>query len=370
MAKRLKKKTMRLTKLLIPGKFYSLIQKKQALRNKASWRSSFIGFLTNKGLAESLSFLYKLCMRLCLAPLLGSLLILCSGCTLGTNHYTPQRKSAPSDGTAPVANASPERRALPTNFPTSPLSLPPSAPPPIQAESAIVVDALTGKPLFQKNADTPRQVASTQKLVTALVVAEAGNLHKPVTIQSCDLNVQPTRLNFRPGDVYERGELLHALMVKSCNDVACALGRDVAGSVPAFAQKMNQKAAAIGMRNSCFKNPHGLTEPGQYSTARDMARCALVAYRDPVIRQFIGTQTLNFTFASGKQMTLNNTNRLLKSLPWCTGMKTGTTDAAGRCLIISGGINGRHAIAVVLGSNTANIWRDSELLIKWALSQS
>lgn len=304
-------------------------------------------------------------MRLCVGSLIAGLLFFSSGCTSGANAYKPlnSQKSQEAQVVAPA-------KALPDNFPTSAVPLPPKAPPAIVAESAIVVDALTGRPLYQKNADTRRQVASTQKLVTALVVMDAGNLHKEVKVSPVDLQVQPTRLNFRPGDVYERGELLQALMVKSCNDIACALGRDVAGSVPAFAEAMNRKAASIGMSNSCFKNPHGLTEPGQYSTARDMARCALVAYRDPVIRQFVNTESLNFQFSSGKQVTLNNTNRLLKSIPWCTGMKTGTTDAAGRCLIVSGGMNGRHVIAVVLGSKTPYIWKDSEILLKWAMGQS
>lgn len=303
-------------------------------------------------------------MRLCLGSLFVCLLFLGSGCTSGANSYKPLASSTPATTAAPAA------KKLPANFPTKSVALPPQSPPAIRAESAIVVDALTGRPLFQKNADVRRQVASTQKLMTALVVMDAGNLHKPVKIQPIDLKVEPTRLNFRPGDVYERGQLLQALMVKSCNDVACALGRDVSGSVPAFSDAMNRKAAALGMHNSHFKNPHGLTEPGQYSTARDMARCALMAYRDPVIRQFINTESLQFEFANGKNLTLSNTNRLLKKFPWCTGMKTGTTNAAGRCLIVSGGLDGRHVICVVLGSTTPYIWNDSETLIKWALGQS
>lgn len=301
-------------------------------------------------------------MRLCVAPLFIFLLMLQTSCTPGaTSSYVAPSAQQRSKLLSPVT-------PLPSNFPTETLPLPPKAPPVIYAQSAIVVDALTGRPLYQKNADTRRQVASTQKLMTALVVMDKGNLHKPVTIQPVDLRVQPTRINFKPGDTYERGELLQALMVKSCNDIACALGRDIAGSVPAFAQMMNQKASSLGMRNSKFANPHGLTEPDQYSTARDMARCALTAYRNPVLRQFINTPRVTFNFSNGRSIELKNTNRLLHNISWCTGMKTGTTDAAGRCLIASGGLNGRHAIVVVLGSNTPNVWKDTETLLRWAVN--
>ena len=298
-------------------------------------------------------------MRLRLVSLLVCTFSILTSCASNDNRYVNNRVS---QNQQPAVS-----KNLPDNFPTAPLPLPASPPPPIFAKSAIVVDALTGRPLFQKNADDPRQVASTQKLVTALVVLEAGNLHKPVTIQREDLNVQPTRINFRPGDVYERGELLQALMVKSCNDIACALGRDIGGSIEGFSELMNKKARSLGMSKSHFRNPHGLTEPGQYSTASDMARCALMAYRNPILRSFVNTQHTTFNFSNGVNRDLKNTNRLLHNIPWCTGMKTGTTDAAGRCLVASGGVNGRHAIVVVLGSTTPRIWQDSETLLRWAV---
>lgn len=298
-------------------------------------------------------------MRFWFLPLIGCVVSLFASCSTGTDATTSKQ--------AEIVSEKPPGIVLPSNFPTNALSLPSAPPPPIFAKSAIVVDALTGRPLYQKNADERRQVASTQKLLTALVVMDAGRLSKKVVIDASDLNVEPTRINFKPGDVYERGELLQALMVKSCNDVACALGRDVAGSVPSFTNKMNAKARELGMKNSHFCNPHGLTEPGQYSTARDMARCALAAYRNPVIRQFTNTTNLSFNFCSGKVTSLKNTNKLLHNISWCNGMKTGTTNAAGRCLIASGGYNGRHAIIVVLGSNSSNIWKDSENLLRWAV---
>jgi D-alanyl-D-alanine carboxypeptidase (penicillin-binding protein 5/6) len=144
--------------------------------------------------------------------------------------------------------------------------------PPIRAAAYLLLDARTGQHLASRNAETPRAVASTQKLVTALVVLDAGNLDKPVRVTASDVNVEPTRLGLRPGEVYTRRTLLYAFLVKSANDVANVLARDNAGSIPAFAAKMNAKARSLGCTNSYFVNPHGLTAPLQRSTARDMAR--------------------------------------------------------------------------------------------------
>jgi D-alanyl-D-alanine carboxypeptidase (penicillin-binding protein 5/6) len=121
------------------------------------------------------------------------------------------------------------------------------------------------------------------------------------------------------------------------------------------------------MRNSWFKNPHGLTEPGQYSTARDMAIAARAAYRSPLIRSYTATKAFTFTFNDGHTRVLENTNKVLKTLPYCDGMKTGTTNASGRCLVSTGALNGRAVIVVVLKSGTPHIWTDSTKLLRWAL---
>jgi len=247
------------------------------------------------------------------------------------------------------------------------LNVPSNPPPYINASSAIVIDALTGRTLFAKNADQRRQVASTQKLMTALVVCDQGDLSDTLRIQPADTQVQPTKIYFRPGEIYTRQQLVAALLVKSGNDAAKALARDVGGSESRFVGMMNSKARSLGMYNSYFRNPHGLTESGQGSTARDMAKCAMAAYRNPFIRRCISTRALSFRYGSGRTTTLSNTNRLLKKYPWVTGMKTGTTDAAGRCLISSATNNGAHAIVVVLGCDSSNIWRDSENLLRWAI---
>ena len=266
----------------------------------------------------------------------------------------------------PPADAPPVARVLQS---VTALDIPPTPPPSIAGESAIVIDVQSGRVLYAKNADIPRAVASTQKIITALCILDAGNIDKPVTIEGSDTACEPTKLELKPGEQYTRRDLLKVLVVKSANDVARALARDVGGSQEGFAAMMNRKAASLGMRNSNFINPNGLPMDGQYSTARDMAIAARAAYRSPLFRSYTATKCFTFRFNNGRTREIENTNRLLKSIPYCDGMKTGTTNAAGRCLVSSGSLNGRSSITVVLKSNTANIWKDSTKLLRWALER-
>lgn len=240
--------------------------------------------------------------------------------------------------------------------------------PEISAKSAILVDANTGKVLFSKNDTAQRAVASTQKLLTALIVAEAGNLDKRVEIEATDTNCEPTKIYVKPGQSYTRLQLLNALLVKSGNDVARTLARDNAGSVSAFADKMTQRVRNLGGTSSNFENPNGLPAKGQYSTARDMARVARMAYRNPTLREIMRTKNYNFRFSSGNVVPLRNTNRVLRTYSFCNGMKTGYTDLAGHCLISSGSYNGRDVIAVVLGSTKSRITDESAKLLAYGLN--
>lgn len=245
-----------------------------------------------------------------------------------------------------------------------------SSGPSIRAASYLLLDARSGQHLASRNAETPRAVASTQKLVTALVVLDAGNLDKPVRVAASDVNVEPTRLGLKPGEVYTRRTLLYAFLVKSANDVANVLARDNAGSISAFAAKMNAKVRSLGCTNSYFVNPHGLTAPGQRSTARDMARVAMVAYRDATIRDIVRRKYYSFRRADGRTVTLENTNELLGRMPECNGMKTGYTVASGRCLISTASSSGRDVILVQLGTKTKYIWDDARLMMSWGLQRA
>ncbi|GHC66497.1 D-alanyl-D-alanine carboxypeptidase family protein [Roseibacillus persicicus] len=252
-----------------------------------------------------------------------------------------------------------------------PVNLLPSKPvPPITAKAALVMDGVTGRILAAKNPDERRAVASTQKLLTALVTLESGPLSDPVTVELSDTQVEPSKVYIRPNETYTRAALVKALMVKSGNDVAKALARDVAGSEAAFVSRMNTKAVSLGMRNSFFMNPHGLTEEGQYSSARDIGILAREAYQSSVLRDFVRTKSYTFTRPSGDSKTLTNTNQLLSKVSYCTGMKTGTTNASGRCLVSSGELDGRLTIVVVLGaSNESTLYKESEALLRWSLER-
>jgi D-alanyl-D-alanine carboxypeptidase (penicillin-binding protein 5/6) len=244
-----------------------------------------------------------------------------------------------------------------------------SAPvPEITAKSAILVDANTGKVLYTKNDTVQRPVASTQKLITALIVAESGNLEQKVKIEATDTNCEPTNINVKPGQSYSRLQLLNALLVKSGNDVARALARDNAGNLSAFADKMTQRVRNLGGTDSNFENPNGLPAKGQYSTARDMARVARMAYRNPTLREIMRTRYYNFRFSSGTVVPLRNTNRVLRTYSFCNGMKTGYTNLAGHCLISSGSYNGRDVIAVMLGCTKARIADESAKLLAYGLN--
>ena len=249
----------------------------------------------------------------------------------------------------------------------APTEYTPEGIPKTSAASVIVVDANSGKTLYEKNADQIRVPASTQKLLTALIVAESGFLDRTVTVQPVDTLAEPVKLNIKAGDTYQRIDLLRALLVKSPNDVARCLARDNAGSIEAFAEVMNRRAQQLGAAHSHFVNPNGLPVPGQYSTARDLSLVARAAYANPTIRSIVCLPQLVFRYANGRTRELENTNKLLRRVPYCNGMKTGYTDAAGKCLIASGTRPGKDVIVVVLGDSSSRVWRDASALLSWGL---
>lgn len=276
----------------------------------------------------------------------------------------------PLSKTTPLtAKTKRKRKRKATQRPTSVVRETPGGVPRIHAASAILVDALSGRVLHSVNPDQERAVASTQKLMTALIIAEAGGLDKTVRIEASDTWAEPSKLDIKAGEVYRRGDLLRILLVKSMNDVARALARDNAGSVEAFAKKMNAKAEQLGMKNSHFVNPNGLPAAGQHSCARDMAKVATAAYKMKAIREIVCLKELRWQHPNGEISEFHNTNRVLSSLKACNGMKTGYTQAAGFCLISSASTASKDVISVVLGDAKEFVWNDSQRLLEWGLSQ-
>jgi D-alanyl-D-alanine carboxypeptidase (penicillin-binding protein 5/6) len=283
-----------------------------------------------------------------------ALALLCITAAYAKNP-TIRRAKAVSDGDLTVA------------YETHNLDREDVAVPRTRAVSVLVEDARTGEVLYEKNADATRPAASTQKLLTALIVAEEGYLDERVTVQVVDTLAEPVRLNVKAGDTYQRIDLLRALLVKSPNDVARCLARDNAGSIELFAEKMNAKARALGATHSNFVNPNGLPMPDQYSTARDLSIIARAAYANPTIRSIVCLPQLVFRYANGRTREFENTNKVLKRLPYCNGMKTGYTEAAGHCLIASGTIPGRDIIVVLLGDSKGGVWQDASAMLSWGL---
>jgi D-alanyl-D-alanine carboxypeptidase (penicillin-binding protein 5/6) len=283
------------------------------------------------------------------------------------SESTPARKTKASKSTHAASHRK-RAKAKETEEPIpAPTQYTPEGIPKTSAASIIVVDANTGKILYEKNPDQIRAAASTQKLLTALVVAESGFLDRTVTVQPVDTLAEPVKLNIKAGDTYQRIDLLRALLVKSPNDVARCLARDNAGSIEAFAEIMNRRAQELGAVHSHFVNPNGLPVPGQYSSARDLSIIARAAYANPTIRSIVCLPQLVFRYANGRTRELENTNKLLRRLPYCNGMKTGYTDAAGKCLIASGTRPGKDVIVVVLGDSSSHVWRDASALLSWSL---
>jgi len=280
---------------------------------------------------------------------------------------TPTRKAKSSKSTHSRSHRARAKSKEESDSIPAPTEYTPEGIPKTTAASVIVVDANTGKILYEKNPDQFRAPASTQKLLTALIVAETGFLDRMVTVQPTDTMAEPVKLNIKAGDTYQRIDLLRALLVKSPNDVARCLARDNAGSIDAFAAVMNKRAQQAGAVHSHFVNPNGLPVPGQYSTARDLSLIARAAYGNPTIRSIVCLPQLVFRFANGRTRELENTNKLLRRLPYCNGMKTGYTDAAGKCLIASGTRPGRDVIVVVLGDSSSHVWRDASALLSWSL---
>ena len=238
--------------------------------------------------------------------------------------------------------------------------------PEIHARSAIMIDALSGETLFEKNADLKLPVASTQKLLTALEVIDEGDLEREVTVSLMDALEPPSKVGLIPGSKYRRIDLLGSMLVASANDAASALASDGNGSRDAFIKNMNNRARRLGAKNSMFLNAHGLDEPGQYSTARDSAIIAYHAYRSPLIRHFAAQLFWTFPRGDGEATILENTNDLLWNWPpYFNGLKGGFTFCGGKCLVASAKHNGSEIIIVLLGSTAKRVFHDAKHLFQW-----
>ncbi len=216
-----------------------------------------------------------------------------------------------------------------------------------------------GRCLYEKNADDKNLIASTTKIMTAIVALENTALNDVVKVKREHCTVEGSSMYLKAGERYTVKELLLGLLLASGNDSALALADYTAGSTEEFVKLMNGKAAELGMCNSQFANPHGLDAKGHYSTARDMAKLMLYCMENEEFRTLCATYTVKI-----KEQDFTNHNKLLKTYPGCIGGKTGFTNAAGRCLVSCCEKDGIRLVCVTLSD--PDDWRDHTMLYDYA----
>ncbi len=243
--------------------------------------------------------------------------------------------------------------------------------PTIRSPAAIVESMDTGKVLYERNARTRRPMASTTKIMTAILILESGvDLSTPVTVSAKAATTWEPSVWVRAGDVLTVEQLLYALLLRSANGAAVALAQHDAGSVSAFVEKMNQKAQELGMDDTHFVTTNGLDANGHYSTAADMAELGRYAMKNEKFREFVDTKKYTLSIDGAEPLLLTNTNKLLQQYDWVTGIKTGSTPNADHCLVASGTKDGREVISVVLGQPDTDLcFKESKALLQYGLDQ-
>lgn len=219
----------------------------------------------------------------------------------------------------------------------------------VSAAAAVLMDADSGRLLYEKNGEKRMLIASTTKLMTALVALEQGGLQQEITVTGGHM-AEGSSMYLRPGEKLTLETLLYGLLLSSGNDAALAVTECMGGAMP-FVARMNEKAAELGMENTHFANPNGLDDEAHYSTAEDMAKLAAAAMDDPVLRRVASTRTARI---GGR--TLTNHNKLLSRVEGCVGLKTGYTRAAGRTLVSCAERDGVRLVAVTL--QDGDDWND------------
>jgi len=225
-----------------------------------------------------------------------------------------------------------------------------------------VLDAVSGRMLYEKNAGERSLIASTTKIMTALIVCEQCNVLDRMRIPREAVGIEGSSMYLREGEVLTLQELLYGLMLHSGNDAAVALAIYCGGTVEGFAQLMNDKARNLGLKGTHFENPNGLDSPGHYSTARDLAVLAAYAMENPVFAKTVSARQVKIG-----QRYLTNHNKLLWRFEGADGVKTGFTKAAGRILVSSAKRDGRRIVAVTI--DDGDDWNDHMALLEAGFSQ-
>ena len=241
--------------------------------------------------------------------------------------------------------------------------------PKINSRSAVVIDRKSKNIIYGKNENVKKAMASTTKIMTAMVVIQNTNLNNTVEISKKAAGTGGSRLGLKAGDKVTVKDLLYGLLLRSGNDCAVALAEYVAGSVPEFSNLMNQNAQMLDLNNTHFVTPHGLDEEEHYTTAYELAILADYALNNELFAQIVNKKSYTININKNSK-TLNNTNELLGNLNGVYGVKTGFTNGAGRCLVTSIKRGNLDVICVVLGADTKkDRTRDSAKLIEYTFNK-
>lgn len=235
------------------------------------------------------------------------------------------------------------------------------------AQSAILIIPKTGTVLYEKNAYQQRAMASTTKIMTAVLTLEAGGLDEKFEVDEYAIQVEGTSMGLRKGDIVTRRALVYGMLLPSGNDAANAAAVSVSGSISAFVELMNKKAAELGLKNTSFANPHGLDARGHYTTAYDLAMLAAYASKNEQFREICCLQSAVLEYGNPPYTrTLYNSNKMLRNYSGANGIKTGFTDNARRCLVSMAQRDGVELIAVTL--NAGDDWNDHTKMLDYGFS--
>jgi len=242
-------------------------------------------------------------------------------------------------------------------------------PPPLQAQAAVLVQPDTEDVVLRRSANEERSIASTTKLMTALVTLEHADLDDTVRAVPYRAGAAESLMGLRGGDRVTIRDLLRGLLLASGNDAAATLAVRVGGSRRAFVRMMNARARALGLRRTHYANPVGLDEPGNYSSAMDLAKLTLILLRDPFFARTVDRKAAS-VHIDGERRTIVNRNTLLRAAKWVDGVKTGHTLQAGYVLVGAAERKGVRLVSAVLGDPSESARdADSLALLRWGLSQ-
>ena len=240
--------------------------------------------------------------------------------------------------------------------------------PELTAKAAIVMETATGKVLYSRNANERRYPASTTKIITLLTALEYGNLDENVTASPNAASTEGSSLWLSPGEQLKLRDMLYGIMLVSGNDATVAVAEHISGSVEGFAKLMTEKAHALGAVNSNFVNTSGLPDERHYTTAYDLAKITAYGYKNPLFTQIVSTKHKIIPWpGKDHDRDLYNENRMLWLYDGANGVKTGYTDAAGRCLVSAANRDGIQIVAIVLDSE--RMWDDSIKLLNYGFAQ-